>query len=58
MKVIDGVEYVTKEDLVHASAIVTKRLTEETNDSMFGLMVVMVAAELNSELFTKENKEE
>lgn len=58
MKIIDGVEYVTKEDLVHASAKVTKRLCEETNDSMFGLMVVMIAAELNSELFPKENKEE
>lgn len=58
MKVIDGVEYVTKQDFVHASAKITKKIAEETNDSMSGLMVVMVAAELNAELFQKENKEE
>lgn len=57
MKEIDGVKYVTKEDIIKASVKVTRKITDEAPDPMFGLMVVMVAGELTSELFPKEDKE-
>ena len=58
MKEIDGVKYVTKEDIVEASVKVTKKLTEDAGDPTMGLLVVLAIAELSSELFPKENKEE
>lgn len=57
MKEIDGVKYVTKEDIIKASVKVARKITDEAADPMFGLMAVMVAGELTSELFPKEDKE-
>ena len=57
MKEIDGVKYVTKEDILKASVKVTKKLTYESEVPMIGLMAVIVAGELSSELFPKDDKE-
>ena len=57
MKEIDGVKYVTKDDIIKASVKVTKTFTEELDDPMMGLLVVASIGELASELFPKEDKE-
>ena len=57
MKEIDGVKYVTKDDIIKASIKVTKKLNDEIEDPVFGLMAIIIAAELSSELFPKEDKE-
>ena len=56
MKEIDGVKYVSRDDLAKASAKVTRNIIDELDDPMIGLMVAMVTAELSSELFPKEDK--
>lgn len=54
MKEIDGI----KDDIVKASVKVTNKLTEDAENPMVSLLVVLTIAELSSELFPKENKEE
>ena len=59
MKEIDGIKYVTKEDIISASAKALKKLAEDAQDPMIGMLVILASAEITSELFPKEeNKEE
>lgn len=57
MKEIDGVKYVTKQDIIEASVKVTKKLADDSGDPMVSVLSLIAIAELTSELFPKENKE-
>ena len=57
MKEIDGVKYVTRDDIITASASISKKLADDAKDPMMGMLTIIAIAELTSELFPKEDKE-
>ena len=57
MKVIDGVKYVTKDDIIKAAAKVSRNWAEEAREPFMCMLPIMASAEICAELFPKEDEE-